>query len=93
MKDSQYPILPNDAFMLAIQTEWQKGNFPVQFCAPTLPMEQMLKLITCIVPDEYGKGDTDVFELFLRFFWYGVIPTSDPSSLELKNAEYIVVQH
>ena len=65
VKDSQYPILPNDAFMLAIQSEWQKGNFPVQFCAPTLPM---LNLSPVLFQTNMGKVTQMCLNCFCAFF-------------------------
>ena len=55
-------LLPDDAFVLAIQTEWQKELFE-KFSSTVLCIDSthgtngyQFKLITCIVPDDFGKG-------------------------------------
>ena len=58
----EYPSLPEDAFVLALQTQWQKGIYD-RFSDTVLCMDSThgtnpynFKLITCIVPDDFGKG-------------------------------------
>lgn len=64
VKMVQYPTLPDDAFVLAIQTKWQEDLYQ-QFSSTILCIDSThgtnsykFKLITCIVPDQYGKGHT-----------------------------------
>ena len=54
--------LPEDAIVLAIQTEWQKELFE-KFSSTVLCIDSthgtntyQFKVITCIVPDNFGKG-------------------------------------
>ena len=55
--------LPDDVFMLAIQTEWQKEVY-MKYASSILCIDSthgtnayQFKVITCIVPDEFGKGE------------------------------------
>ena len=62
VKTPDCAFLPEDAFVLAIQTEWQKELFE-KFSSTVLCIDSthgtnayQFKLITCIVPDDFGKG-------------------------------------
>ena len=59
---SDFAKLHDDVFMLAIQTEWQKEVY-VKYASSILCIDSthgtnayQFKVITCIVPDEFGKG-------------------------------------
>ena len=60
---SEYVSLPDDAFVLAIQTEWQKELYE-QYSSSILCTDSthgtnayQFKVITCIVSDDFGKGE------------------------------------
>ena len=61
-KSPDYPCLPDDAFVLAIQTLWQKEMYEkfstTVFCIDSThgTNAYRFKLITCVVPDDFGKG-------------------------------------
>ena len=61
-KDDKFPSLPDDAFLLAIQTEFQRDMFQKFgsriFCIDSThgTNAYRYKLITCVVPDHYGHG-------------------------------------
>lgn len=62
VKTPDCAFLPEDAFVLAFQTEWQKELFE-KFSSTVLCIDSthgtnayQFKLITCIVPDDFGKG-------------------------------------
>jgi len=61
-KDPQYLMLPDDTFILALQTKFQKELYEVHastiLCIDSThgTNQYRFKLITCIVPDDYGKG-------------------------------------
>ena len=62
-KVAQHPSLPEDCFMLAIQTEWQKQLYE-KYASSILCIDSThgtnaykFKVITCIVADEFGKGE------------------------------------
>ena len=57
-----YATLPIDAFVLAIQTKWQKELYE-EYSQSILCLDSthgtnayQFKVITCIVPDDFGKG-------------------------------------
>jgi len=60
--DPQFPTLQDDTFVLAIQIKFQKDLYEVH--ASTIfyidsthgTNQYQFKLITCVVPDDYGKG-------------------------------------
>ena len=61
-QSSEHPSLPADAFVLAIQTHWQKEMYR-RFSTSVLCIDSThstnaynFKLITCVVPDDFGKG-------------------------------------
>ena len=63
----EFPKLPDDVFMLAIQTQWQNEVF-VKYARNILCIDSThgtnaykFKVITCIVPDEFGKGERLLF--------------------------------
>ena len=60
--EPDYPSLPDDAFVFALQTEWQRELYE-RFSGSVLCIDSThgtnpykFKLVTCIVPDEFGKG-------------------------------------
>ena len=60
--EPEYPPLPDDAFVFAMQTEWQRELYE-RFSGSVLCIDSThgtnpykFKLVTCIVPDEFGKG-------------------------------------
>lgn len=60
---TEYAFLPDDAFMLVIQTEWQKELY-MKYASSILCVDStygtnayQFKVITCIVPDEFGAGE------------------------------------
>ena len=60
--NSAYPELPDDSFVLAIQTEFQKQLY-VKNAHKILCVDSThgtnayrFKLITCVVPDQFGQG-------------------------------------
>lgn len=62
-KSPEYASLPDDAFVLAIQTEWQKELYE-EYSSSILCIDSthgtnayQFKVITCIVPDDFGKGE------------------------------------
>ena len=61
-KDPQYPTLPDDTFILALQTKFQKELYKAHastiLCIDSThgTNQYRFKLITCIVPDDYDKG-------------------------------------
>ena len=62
-KSPEYTSLPDDAFVLAIQTEWQKELYE-EYSSSILCIDSthgtnayQFKVITCIVPDDFGKGE------------------------------------
>ena len=68
-KIPEYASLPDDLFMLAIQTEWQKELFQ-KHASTILCMDSThgtnaydFKVITCIVADEFGKGMRNMYEM------------------------------
>ena len=55
--------LPDDIFILAIQTAWQKEVY-LKYASSIVCIDlthgtntYQFKVITCIVPDEFGKGE------------------------------------
>ena len=62
-KEPQYPMLPKESFVLALQTKFQMDLY--QKHASTIlcidsthgTNQYRFKLITCIVPDDRGKGN------------------------------------
>jgi len=62
MKELQYPMVPDDTFMLVIQTEFQmelyRQHAPTILCIDSThgTNQYRFKLITCVVPDDHGKG-------------------------------------
>ena len=63
----EYASLPDDVFILGIQTEWQKELFE-KYASTILCMDSRhgtnaydFKVITCIVPDEFGKGASEFY--------------------------------
>ena len=61
-RSSEHPSLPADVFLLAIQTLWQKELYQ-NFASTVLCIDSThgtnaynFKLITCVVPDDFGKG-------------------------------------
>ena len=66
IKNPLYPTLPEDAFFLAIQTEFQMDLYR-KYVGRVLCIDSThgtnayrYKLITCIVPDHYGQGNGHV---------------------------------
>ena len=62
-KNPVYPTLPENAFLLALQTEFQRELYQ-KYAGRVLCIDSThgtnayrYKLITCIVPDHYGQGD------------------------------------
>jgi hypothetical protein len=59
-KNPVYPTLPENAFLLALQTEFQRELYR-KYAGRVLCTHgtnaYRYKLITCIVPDHYGQGD------------------------------------
>ena len=62
-QDPEYPTLSADSFVLAIQTQFQMELYQ-QYASIILCIDSMhgtnqyrFKLITCIVPDDHGKGE------------------------------------
>ena len=60
-----YPSLPTDAFVLAIQTNWQKDVYE-KYSRSIMCIDSthgtnayQFKVITCIVADEFGKGEKE----------------------------------
>ena len=60
--DTSYPQLPADAFLLAFQTEFQRSLYE-NFASTIICVDSThktnshsFKLITVIVPDEFGEG-------------------------------------
>lgn len=62
MSDPAHPSIPHDAFVLALQTEWQKELYKKfsesVFCIDSThgTNSYKFKLVTCLVPDEFGRG-------------------------------------
>ena len=62
IKDPTYPYLPAESFVLALQTQFQREIY--QKHATTIlcidsthgTNQYRFKLITCVVPDDHGKG-------------------------------------
>ena len=59
----EYASLPDNTLMLNIQTEWQKQLYE-KYATPILCIDSthsknayQFKVITCIVPDDFGKGE------------------------------------
>ena len=65
-RNPEYASRPDDAFVLAIQTEWQKELYE-KYASSILCMDSthgtnayQFKVITCIVPDEFRNGERKV---------------------------------
>ena len=62
MKEPQYPMVPEDTFLLAIQTEFQmelyRRHASTILCIDSThgTNQYRFKLIACVVPDDHGKG-------------------------------------
>ena len=60
--EPQYPTLQDETFVLALQTKFQNGLYEahastILYIDSTHGTNQYrFKLITCVVPDDYGKG-------------------------------------
>lgn len=61
-KIPEFPALPDDTFIFAMQTQWQKEVYE-RFSGTVLCIDSThgtnpyaFKLVTCIVPDDFGKG-------------------------------------
>ena len=60
---AEFAAVPSNVFILAIQTQWQKEVFVKYantiFCIDSThgTNAYQFKVITCIVPDEFGKGE------------------------------------
>ena len=74
-KDPQYPMLTDDTFILALQTKFQKELYEAHastiLCIDSThgTNQYRFKLITCIVPDNYGKG-TYVCVYIVHYYKY-----------------------
>ena len=59
-KDPLYPMVPEDTFILALQTKFQmelyERHASVILCIDSTHGTRF-KLISCIVPDDHGKGE------------------------------------
>ena len=61
--DPQFPTLQDDTFVLAIQTKFQKELYEAHastiLCIDSThgTNQYRFKLITCVVPDDHGKGN------------------------------------
>lgn len=74
-KIPQYSSLPDDLFILGIQTKWQKELFE-KYAETILCMDSthgtnayQFKVITCIVADEFGKGMKNLYKMS-KLFWH-----------------------
>ena len=62
-KEPQYPMLPKESFVLALQTKFQidlyQKHASTILCIDSThgTNQYRFKLITCIVPDDRGKGN------------------------------------
>ena len=62
-KDLLYPMVPDDTFILALQTQFQmelyERHASTILCIDSThgTNQYRFKLITCIVPDNHGKGE------------------------------------
>ena len=60
--EPQYPTLQDETFVLALQTKFQKDLYEAHastiLCIDSThgTNQYRFKLITCVVPDDYGKG-------------------------------------
>ena len=72
-KDPQYPMLPDDTFILALQTKFQKELYEAHastiLCIDSThgTNQYRFKLITCIVPDDYSK---DMYVCIVHYYMY-----------------------
>ena len=69
-----YPSLPNDVFVFALQTQWQRELYD-KFSQAILCIDSThgtnpykFKLVTCIVPDDFGKGIVYVHACTCMYF-------------------------
>ena len=67
----EFVAIPRDVFILAIQTQWQKEVYG-KHASTILCMDSthgtnayQFKVITCIVPDEFGKGEKQLTEGYI----------------------------
>lgn len=70
----KYPLLLKDSFLLAIQTEFQMQLFQ-RYSNKILCIDSThgtnsykFKLITCIVPDDFGSGKQIYFYIYLSYY-------------------------
>ena len=65
----EYPTLPKESFIIAVQTEFQVELYR-KFSSKILCIDAThstnayrFKLITCVVPDEFGQGNATPIEI------------------------------
>ena len=70
----EYATIPDNVFILGIQTQWQREVF-VKYANTIFCMDSthgtnayQFKVITCIVPDEFGKGEKQSMEVWTLHF-------------------------
>ena len=72
-----FPNLTSDSFVLALQTEFQLQQYK-KYASSILCIDSThgtisykFKLITCIVPDEFGQGNT-IYVYCILFYDLGI---------------------
>ena len=78
--DPNFPQLPADSFIVAFQTEFQKELYEM-FASTIVCVDSThktnchdFKLITILVPDEYGEGINNYYTECLVIYMYSTSP-------------------